>query len=776
MPTLTANSRAQLSPDELHQLRWLLGLVLALLAFWTLFSLDTDAVTLSWLRVAVVVVVACLLFPRLPGFIPAWMWKYSTPFVIAAVVADFLLRRLDILPALVETVSALAFYRCVQYRRRREDLQLVLLCLFMSVLAGVLTLSLLFGFQILLFAVIAMALLFVVNLVAPTAARSLTAADWKHFRWRRFLGRIYGVLNLRLLCLSGLLFAAMVAVSTVIFVAMPRFSFDRSFSFAKLKGHSGFSTNIDYGKVNQTELDNAIAFRVDVPPDLPHPESIFDKTPYWRMVVLDQYDGAPTNGFRQSNGLIPHSPAFADAKSPIYQKGAHYYNPSFQSSEELTKPGVWVLYLEGDVSEYLPVLGSFQSLVFNAPQSFSANNTLRTVRLEEVPTTAIGYKIDKMDIGDYFPVIDEDEKNALNGLKESRTGSLLSQGYPNTTLALPKNDDDYNYLKQAVDELRHGEADKSAEDFKYKAIKYLLANHAYSLTTQPVPPGYTGDALVYWLKKKGSNQEGGGWCEHFAGAFALLARAAGYPARVIGGFKEASYNSIQNYYVVRQSQAHAWVEIYDRANARWLRADPTPGGESPFPGDNSAFLSTALKTESGWSARIDSLRMLWYRRVINFDQSDQEEVAKAVAQFGRDWLVWIRTHAFETWQALKAWFTRPMGLFRWAAVGAGLLALAALWRWRRIWQNAWMRLSGWGLFAKMQREHPVRRSAGRWLLRFLPVWRTRAAAQPAPARGDWDDVRYNLLALRYGPLDALPDPAQTFRRAQNLLRAARRER
>ncbi|MGQ0530521.1 MAG: transglutaminase TgpA family protein, partial [Panacagrimonas sp.] len=65
-----------------------------------------------------------------------------------------------------------------------------------------------------------------------------------------------------------------------------------------------------------------------------------------------------------------------------------------------------------------------------------------------------------------------------------------------------------------------------------------------------------------------------GYCEHYASAFVVLMRAAGIPARVVTGYQGMEANNIGNYYVVRQSDAHAWAEVWlqDRG---WVRIDPT---------------------------------------------------------------------------------------------------------------------------------------------------------------------------------------------------------
>jgi transglutaminase-like putative cysteine protease len=64
-----------------------------------------------------------------------------------------------------------------------------------------------------------------------------------------------------------------------------------------------------------------------------------------------------------------------------------------------------------------------------------------------------------------------------------------------------------------------------------------------------------------------------GFCEHYASAFAVMMRAAGLPARVVTGYQGGELNSLGEYYIIRQSEAHAWTEVWlgDRG---WVRVDP----------------------------------------------------------------------------------------------------------------------------------------------------------------------------------------------------------
>ena len=90
-------------------------------------------------------------------------------------------------------------------------------------------------------------------------------------------------------------------------------------------------------------------------------------------------------------------------------------------------------------------------------------------------------------------------------------------------------------------------------------------NFVYTLE----PPLLDGDIIDEFLFKTRS-----GFCEHYSSAFAVLMRAAGIPARVVTGYLGGELNPIGNYLIVRQADAHAWIEIW-LPDAGWVRVDPT---------------------------------------------------------------------------------------------------------------------------------------------------------------------------------------------------------
>ena len=103
---------------------------------------------------------------------------------------------------------------------------------------------------------------------------------------------------------------------------------------------------------------------------------------------------------------------------------------------------------------------------------------------------------------------------------------------------------------------------------RVKAIEdYMARNYRYS-TDSPVPPEGR-DAVDHFLFDTDV-----GFCEQFASATTILARSAGIPARLVAGYTPGTRNPFTGYYEVRNSDAHAWVEVYF-PSLGWYEFDPT---------------------------------------------------------------------------------------------------------------------------------------------------------------------------------------------------------
>jgi protein-glutamine gamma-glutamyltransferase len=141
---------------------------------------------------------------------------------------------------------------------------------------------------------------------------------------------------------------------------------------------------------------------------------------------------------------------------------------------------------------------------------------------------------------------------------------------------------------------------------------YLRSQYTYSLDAQPIPPGE--DATVWFLEELKS-----GHCEYYASALALMARSVGVQTRVITGYVVSDFNTVTSQYVVRQSNAHAWVEA-QIAPGQWRTFDGTP---------RSDFHSIHEPDPSLWrsvSRVYESIEFLWVRSIIGYDSSARQNI------------------------------------------------------------------------------------------------------------------------------------------------------
>ncbi|HEY1991795.1 MAG TPA: DUF3488 and transglutaminase-like domain-containing protein [Gammaproteobacteria bacterium] len=191
-----------------------------------------------------------------------------------------------------------------------------------------------------------------------------------------------------------------------------------------------------------------------------------------------------------------------------------------------------------------------------------------------------------------------------------------------------------------------------------------------------------------------------GFCEHYAGAFVYLMRAAGIPAHVVIGYQGGAPNPVDDYYVIRQREAHAWAEVWV-AKRGWVRVDPT-GAVDPARVEEG--LDDALPNEDVAGSIYD--RYPWLGAVRNsWDALDS------------GWNKWVLAYGPE----LQARFYSKVGLeygnwLQLAAVLGGLMAALMAAFWLYLW---------WG--RRPPPLPPVAREYARFCLRLARLGLPRAA-------------------------------------------------
>jgi transglutaminase-like putative cysteine protease len=191
-----------------------------------------------------------------------------------------------------------------------------------------------------------------------------------------------------------------------------------------------------------------------------------------------------------------------------------------------------------------------------------------------------------------------------------------------------------------------------------------------------------------------------GHCEYFASAMVLLLRTQGIPARLVTGFLGAEYSLWDRAYVVRQSNAHAWVEAWVGGEG-WRTFDPTPADGRPQIEPQSVW----LYTRQAWELVV----FRWDRYVLSYDFNDQVNVfsglARAWSQLMQNWFARARVEAEPAPAGETAAAAAPAPAAEapfwtrrdWAIGAAGTAAVAlvaaAVWLWRR--RSAWSATAGY---------------------------------------------------------------------------------
>ncbi|MSQ71400.1 MAG: DUF3488 domain-containing protein [Betaproteobacteria bacterium] len=260
-----------------------------------------------------------------------------------------------------------------------------------------------------------------------------------------------------------------------------------------------------------------------------------------------------------------------------------------------------------------------------------------------------------------------------------------------------------------------------------RAIEFFRAGQFEYTLSPPLLGEHTVDEFLFGTKQ--------GFCEHFASSFVVLMRAAGIPARIVTGYQGGELNPVDQYMVVRQSDAHAWAEIW-LADRGWIRVDPTAaahpirveaGLAASMPA--SASLPLFVRADMDWLRSMrnnwEALGNRWNQWVLGYNPDRQREV---LSRFG---------------MSTPSWQNMAIALF-WTV--AGTLGLIALWLLRRIRfddpvQRVWL-----AFCARLNRSGCPRDPAEG------PLAFTGRVAQRFPDRAQAVAAIGELYAeLRYGP-------------------------
>jgi transglutaminase-like putative cysteine protease len=193
-----------------------------------------------------------------------------------------------------------------------------------------------------------------------------------------------------------------------------------------------------------------------------------------------------------------------------------------------------------------------------------------------------------------------------------------------------------------------------------RSLEVFRADGFFYTLTPPPLGRHTADEFIFDTRE--------GFCEHYASALAIMLRMAGLPARVVTGYQGGELNPIGEYYIVRQSDAHAWTEVWTAADG-WIRVDPI-AAVAP---DRIALglQSSSAGAASGIAERIGSLGLL-------------RQAALAWDAVNTVWNDWIIGYGPSLQRSLLEWlgFDRPRWRdLLWLAIAATVTLAIALTLW-----------------------------------------------------------------------------------------------
>jgi len=373
-------------------------------------------------------------------------------------------------------------------------------------------------------------------------------------------------------------------------------------------GVTGLSDTMSPGDISELSQSDAVAFRVTFEDTVPAPG---DR--YWRALVLHRFSGRTWTGREPSIGGRPE-----------------------QQIEFAGDPVSYQVTLEPTGQQWVPALDLPAS--WDLPRTFM-NTTQGLSRVVPVDQR-VAYKVVS------YPVY-----RAESGLRDYFRGWYreLPAGTNPRTLALAAE------MREAADSDRAYIA----------AVLALFREQEYYYTLQPPALGrHPVDEFLFESRR--------GFCEHYASAFTVMMRVAGIPARVVLGYQGGELNPLGNYLIVRQSDAHAWSEVW-LPDEGWTRVDPT-AAVAPERIELGFTDSLFDGLGAGWGGRVPS--RLWHRFRLSWDA------------LNANWNEWVLGYGPEKQNALMEWFGmespgwRKLVFTLIAFVIALTLGVSALMMWR----------------------------------------------------------------------------------------------
>ncbi len=464
-----------------------------------------------------------------------------------------------------------------------------------------------------------------------------------------------------------------------------------------MSGRSGLSASMQIGNIARLALDDSIAMRVRFDSAAPRQSEL-----YFRGPVLSTFDGRNWQALRS---IFPRRMR-PDANLQVAGAPVNYQ----VTLEPNQRP--WLLVL--DATPAKPALAGFE---------LSMTSELQWLTDQPI-TELVRYAVQS------YPDFRHGPPRRVAGLQDYLD---LPTGFNPRTL-------------QLAAEMRRDPAYARADGAQLvAAVLARLRSGGYSYTLDPGVYG-RDSADEFWFDRKQ------GFCEHIASSFVILMRALDVPARIVTGYQGGEKNALDGFLVVRQSDAHAWAEVW-LADRGWVRVDPTAavspgrvGSLQRLQAPRGVLAQALLGNVSpefalGLRAAWDAINNRWNQSVLNYTQGKQLNLLRNIGFKSPTWedliylLVGIVVLASLTGAAWTLWErSRQDPWLKMLGIASKRLQKAGI----KIAPNSPPRRIEQQLIAQLGADDPSVAAIGAWLLRL-------EALRYAPS----DEAETVRHALRY---------------------------
>jgi len=373
-------------------------------------------------------------------------------------------------------------------------------------------------------------------------------------------------------------------LTLVIFFIIPRVStgFYQK-GFGENIRTSGFSETVNLGEIGPIKRDPSVVMRVELSDGAPHDTGRF----YVRGVAFDQYDGKSW-----TNRLSYRRSVNEDATGTFVLRSSR--SPAPPLLGETIRQNILLEPLDTPVLFAAPfiekVSGKFPSVNFDQTGS---------VYLPFPSSSRIEYAV----VSRSNPVLPADLGSEP---------SLYPESFTRYFLQIPAQSERITVLAKEITHTHRTTFDKA------NAIQsFLTHNFRYSLDAPLTEQDQPLEEFLFSRKT--------GYCEHYATAMVIMLRTIGIPARLVTGFLATEWNEYGNYYVVRQQDAHAWVEMH-LPHSGWITMDPTPPSIDSIGNGSPAWHALGRM--------MDTIRLQWSRFFVQYSAADQLAVVRELKAEG----------------------------------------------------------------------------------------------------------------------------------------------